>query len=62
MEYFALEWFDEIINLRVQYVYSISKKGYFYLTVNTSDGVTHCKNKRISEKEFISAFETYKNV
>lgn len=59
VDYFVLSWYDEEIDMTVQYVYSISKKGNFYETRNTSDGASH--KKRISEKAFISAFETYIN-
>lgn len=59
MDYFALSWYDEELDMTIQYVYSMSKKGNFYETRNTSDGVS--RKKRISEKAFISAFETYIN-
>ena len=59
VDYFALSWYDEEIDMIMQYVYSISENGYFYETYNTSDGVS--RKKRISEKAFISAFETYIN-
>lgn len=59
MDYFALSWYDEELDMTVQYVYSISKNGNFYETRNTSDGVT--RKKRISEKAYISALETYMN-
>ena len=59
VDYFALSWYDEEVDMMVQCVYSISKKGNFYKTINTSDGIS--RKKRISEKAFISAFETYIN-
>ena len=59
VDYFALSWYDEEVDMIMQYVYSISENGYFYETCNTSDGVS--RKKRISEKAFISAFETYIN-
>lgn len=56
---FTLSWYDKELDMTIQYVYSMSKKGNFYQTRNTSDGVSH--KKRISKQAFISAFETYIN-
>ena len=58
--YFILETFDEEINMRVQFHYWTSGK-YFYSSTELEDGTT-ARKKRISEKEYESAFETYMNV
>lgn len=61
MEDFMIQFYDDETDLWVQYTYHVSEKGYCYETLDTSDGVTHYKNKRISEKELISAIEQYYN-
>ena len=58
--YFILEAFDEETNMRVQFHYWTSVK-YFYSSTELEDGTT-ARKKRISEKEYVSAFETYMNV
>lgn len=58
-EGFILDWYDEEEDIRIQCLYEVSNKGYCYETYNDSNGIS-CK-KRISEKAFISAFETYIN-
>ena len=61
MEDFMIQYYDEETDLQVQHTYHVSKKGYCYDTLDTSDGITHYKNKRISETEFINAIEKYYN-
>ena len=58
--YFILETFDEETNMRVQFHYWTSGK-YFYSSTELEDGTT-ARKKRISEKEYASAYETYMNV
>ena len=57
--YFILETFDEEINMRVQFHYWTSGK-YFYSSAELEDGTT-ARKQRISEKEYVSAFEAYMN-
>ena len=57
---FIIETYDEEINMRVQFHYWTSGK-YFYSSTELEDGTT-ARKKRISEKEYVSAFETYMNV
>ena len=57
--YFIIEIFDEEINMRVQFQYWTSGK-YFYSSTELEDGTT-VRKKRIPEKEYMSAFETYIN-
>ena len=54
MDYFALSWYDEELDMTIQYVYSMSKKGNFYETRNTSDGVS--RKKKNIEKSFYIGF------
>ena len=58
--YFILETFDEETNMRVQFHYWTCGK-YFYSSTELEDGTT-ARKKRISEKEYVSAFEAYMNV
>ena len=58
--YFILETFDEEINMRVQFHYW-SSGNCFYSSTELEDGTT-ARKKRISEKEYVSALETYMNV
>ena len=57
--YFILESFDEETDMRVQFHYWTSGK-YFYSSTELEDGTTASK-KRISEKEYMNALETYRN-
>lgn len=57
--YFYIEYFDEDINMRVQFQYWTSGK-YFYSSTELEDGTT-VRKKRISEKEYISAMEVFYN-
>ena len=57
---FIIETYDEEKDMRVQFNYWTSGK-YFYSSTELEDGTT-ARKKRISEKEYVSAFETYINV
>ena len=57
--YFILESFDEEKNMRVQFHYWTSGK-YYYSSTELEDGTT-VKKQRISEKEYVSAYEAYMN-
>lgn len=59
--YFILETFDDEINMRVQFHYWTSEKGYCYSSTEFENGTT-VRKQRISEHEYISAYETYRNV
>lgn len=56
----VLEWFDEEENVKVQEYYWTTDKGYSYRQTALSNGVTF-PEKRISEKELISAIDRYYN-
>ena len=53
---FRLQWFDEDRQLWVQQHNWVSEKGYCYRQYDLSDG-TSDKVRRISEADFISAYE-----
>ena len=57
--YFIIETFDEEINMRIQFHYWTSGK-YCYSSTEFENGMSGRKH-RISEKEYVSAFETYIN-
>ena len=58
--YFILETFDEEINMRVQFHYWTAGR-YYYSSTELENGTTANK-KRISEKEYTNALETYYNM
>lgn len=55
--YFVLESFDNDTNMRVQFHYWIGGKHYFSST-ELENGTT-VQKKRISEKEYMTALETF---
>ena len=57
---FIIETYDEEKDMRVQFNYWTCGR-YFYSSTELEDGTT-ARKKRISEKEYVSAFETYMNV
>ena len=60
--YFILETFDDEINMLVQFQYWTSEKGYCYSNIVLENGRVIRNHKRVSEQEYITAYETYRNV
>lgn len=59
MEHFCDGFFDEEENIEIVFEYKISSKGYCYTRTHRGDYVTRWK--RIVEKAFVAAYESYKN-
>lgn len=57
--YFIIETYDEEKKMRIQFHYWTAVR-YFYSSTELEDGTT-ARKSRISEKEYISALEIYKN-